>query len=156
MVADLNGRLPVGDAAFDNVVSFEVLEHLAEPRMMLSEAFRVLRAGGELTLSVPFQWWLHEEPWDYYRYTRDGLRYLLEKAGFMNVEVVSTTGFWSMWLLKLNHRTLRLLRDPTIVRAASRAVLIPFWWAGQHAGRLPGCWPDERETAGYFVTAVKP
>src|SRR5262249_53552926 len=60
LVADLNQPLPLSDAMADHVVSFEVIEHLAEPATMLREAARILRNGGQLTLSTPFQWWEHE------------------------------------------------------------------------------------------------
>ena len=48
-------RLPFPDAAFDAVLCLDVLEHLAyadQPRA-LAEMHRVLRAGGELLVSVP-------------------------------------------------------------------------------------------------------
>lgn len=157
VVADLNRSLPIADEVADHVLSFEVMEHLSEPRVMLSEAWRILRRGGQLTLSVPFQWWVHEAPWDYYRYTRHGLEYLLQKAGFVDIMVTPTTGFWSMWLLKLNYQTVRLVKGPRAVRMLARAVLIPFWWTNQHLARaIDRFWPEERETAGYFVTATKP
>lgn len=157
IVADLNLPLPIANEVASHVVSFEVLEHLAEPQVMLAEAFRILRRGGEVTLSVPFQWWVHEAPWDYYRYTCHGLEYLLRKAGFTNIEVTPTTGFWSMWLLKLNYQTDRLARGPRLVRMLVRALLLPFWWTNQHlAQAIDWFWPGENETAGYFVTASKP
>ena len=34
---------------------------------------RVLRPGGKLLLCVPFFYWIHEEPHDYYRYTEFAL-----------------------------------------------------------------------------------
>jgi SAM-dependent methyltransferase len=157
IVADLNRPLPIDDEFADHVVSFEVLEHLAEPRVMLAEAFRILRRNGQLTISVPFQWWEHEEPWDYFRYTRHGLRYLLEGAGFVDVIIAPTTGFWSMWLLKLNYQLARLPRGPRLARSLVRATLVPIWWTNQQVGRaLDRIWPEDRESAGYFVTAVKP
>lgn len=79
IVADLNKPLPIEAESADHIVSFEFLEHLAEPQVMLSEAFRILRPNGRLTLSVPFQWWVHEAPWDYQRFTRYGLEYQLKK-----------------------------------------------------------------------------
>lgn len=157
VVVDLNGPVPFGTAVADHVTSFEVLEHLSEPATMLSEAHRVLRNGGLLTLSVPFQWWIHEAPWDYQRYTRFGLEYQLTKAGFTDIHVKATTGFWSMWLLKLNYQLMRAIRGPKAVRRLVRVILIPIWLFNQILGMgLDHLFFDERETAGYFVTARKP
>jgi SAM-dependent methyltransferase len=46
-------HLPVSDATFDLVVSFETLEHVPNARAMLRELRRVLRPGGQLVLSTP-------------------------------------------------------------------------------------------------------
>lgn len=74
--------LPFADATFDNVVSFQVLEHVFDPDRFMSEAFRVLKPDGRLLLSVPLLGEEHEKPHDYGRYTSFGLRYLLAKHGF--------------------------------------------------------------------------
>jgi len=47
------GRLPFGDASFDVVVSFETIEHTADPGLFLGELQRVLRPGGPLIISTP-------------------------------------------------------------------------------------------------------
>ena len=46
-------RMPLPDAAFDVVVSFETLEHIAEQAQFLAEAARVLKPGGVLVMSCP-------------------------------------------------------------------------------------------------------
>jgi SAM-dependent methyltransferase len=46
-------RLPLADAAFDVVVSFETLEHLRDQSAFLTEIRRVLRPGGVLVVSTP-------------------------------------------------------------------------------------------------------
>jgi SAM-dependent methyltransferase len=56
---DLNrGELPFGDGSFDIVVAGEVLEHLVDPTLTVSEARRVLVPAGRLIGSVPngFHW----------------------------------------------------------------------------------------------------
>lgn len=156
IIADLNQPLPLPDESYDHVVSFEVLEHLSEPQVMLSEAYRILRPTGGLTLSMPFQWWIHEEPWDYQRFTRYGLEYQLKKAGFSNIVIQPTTGFWTMWILKLNYQLTKLVLGPKILRTLIRVFLIPLWWVLQMlAIFLDKFWKEDRETAGYFVTAQK-
>lgn len=157
IAADLNEPLPIQSESIDHVVSFEVMEHLREPESMLREAFRILKNGGTITVSTPFQWWIHEAPWDYYRYTCFGHQYMFGKAGFVEVNVEPTTGFWAMWLLKLNYQTHRLVTGPGWKRRLMRAILVPCWWTNQQLGRwLDRWWREERETAGYFVTARKP
>lgn len=75
-------QLPFADGHFDSVICTQVLEHVAEPERVLCEAARVLRPGGVLLLTAPMLWPLHEEPHDFFRYTRYGLRHLLARAGF--------------------------------------------------------------------------
>ncbi len=87
--------LPVRDAVFDTVLCNEVLEHVPEPAILISEAARVLKPGGILILTTPQTWGLHLEPQDFYRYTRYGLCYLAEKSGLEVIEVTPTCGLWS-------------------------------------------------------------
>ena len=157
IIADLNERLPIADSVADTVVSFQVLEHLSEPQTMLDEAHRILRRGGRIVLTVPFQWWVHEAPYDYFRFTSFGLLHMLSKAGFADIIVEPTSGFWTMWILKLNYQTVRLVRGPMPMRVLARAILVPMWFLGQvMAPLLDRVWPSPEETVGYLAFAHKP
>lgn len=90
-VADLNHALPLADESFDVVLLSDVLEHIRRPVSLLSEISRVLAPGGKLIMNVPFYYWLHEQPYDYYRYTRYGLDYMAREAG-LDVVVLEPTG----------------------------------------------------------------
>lgn len=79
--------LPLEDGSLDAVICTQVLEHVPEPSEALTEFLRVLRPGGHVVISTPLTWYLHETPHDYYRYTSYGLRHLLEKAGFVEVDI---------------------------------------------------------------------
>ena len=45
--------LEFSNDSFDSVVSFEVMEHLAEPERLIAEAYRVLKPNGTLFVSTP-------------------------------------------------------------------------------------------------------
>src|SRR5262245_60287595 len=75
-------HLPFADGTFDTVLSLEVFEHVPDPDRMLAEMHRVLRPGGKLLVTVPFLSLQHALPYDFWRYTPQGLRAMLEDAGF--------------------------------------------------------------------------
>lgn len=93
IVASLDD-LPVEDEAFDVVVCTQVLEHVSEPAAVLRELSRVLAPGGKLLLTAPFVGELHEEPYDYYRYTTFGLEHLLAQAGFSEIVIQPLGGYF--------------------------------------------------------------
>lgn len=86
--------IPAEAESFDSAICTAVLEHLEEPEIALRECFRVLKHNSYAIYSMPFIWHLHEEPRDFYRYSKYGLKYLFEKAGFEIVEIKALSGFW--------------------------------------------------------------
>ena len=87
-------RIPVRDQSFESVICTGVLEHLEEPDVALKECVRVLKSNGVAIYTVPFIWHLHEEPRDFYRFTKYGLDYQFQKAGFEVIEIKALSGFW--------------------------------------------------------------
>lgn len=87
-------KIPVTSDSFDSVICTAVLEHLEEPELALKESYRVLKKGGYAIYSVPFIWHLHEEPRDFYRYSKYALEYLFNKTGFEIIELKALSGFW--------------------------------------------------------------
>ncbi len=77
-----DGSLPLGAGTVDVVLSTQVLEHVPEPGRYLTEAWRVLREDGRLLLTTHGVWPYHPYPQDYWRWTREGLRKLVEDSGF--------------------------------------------------------------------------
>ena len=70
--------LPFPDAEFGVIVCTEVLEHLKDPRLAISEMSRVLKKGGTLILTTRFVYPIHDSPHDYWRFTKYGLRELFQ------------------------------------------------------------------------------
>src|SRR5437660_9211290 len=81
-VVALGEALPFASASMNGILCTEVLEHVPEPGLFLNELCRVLAPGGTVLLTTPQTWGLHEEPYDFYRYTKYGLAYLFKKAVF--------------------------------------------------------------------------
>jgi len=95
-------RLPIRDGSCDTVLSVQVLEHTPRPAALVAEMARVLAPDGLLILSAPFQFRLHEEPHDYFRYSPHGLRHLLADAGLEVTEMHQQGSLGSVIGHKLN------------------------------------------------------
>jgi len=93
--ADIQAMTPVPDAAYDSAICLEVLEHVPNPFRAVAEIHRILKPGGILVLSVPHLSRLHEEPYDFFRFTCYGLTSLFEDAGFEIIRMVRRGGLLS-------------------------------------------------------------
>lgn len=74
--------LPFADNSIDHALLLDVIEHIPEPDRSLAELYRILKPGGSLTLQVPFLYPLHDDPLDFHRWTRHGLRRAAARHGF--------------------------------------------------------------------------
>jgi SAM-dependent methyltransferase len=80
-------QLPFKDASFDAVLSTQVIEHVTDPFVMVKEIGRVVRPGGYAVITGPFAWPLHEEPHDYFRFTKYAFAQLAARGGLSVVSI---------------------------------------------------------------------
>ena len=157
VIADLNQPIDLPTAGADTVLCVSVLEHLRRPEAFLQEAARLLKPGGVLVLQVPWQWSLHEMPYDYFRYSPSVLTDMLTSSGFRDIEISSLGGFFSAQALKFNYFSKRFVRGPAALRWLISLLFLPIWLIDQLLAplldHLDRNWA--METSGYFVVAVR-
>jgi SAM-dependent methyltransferase len=151
-LADLTA-LPFRAGAFDAALHMVTLEHLPEPALALAEIARVLAPGARLLIAAPHEWEVHQAPHDYFRYTRFGLQYLLEKAGLEAIELRAVGGYFRLLARRLLNglqfftggaRWLGFV--PAAVLLIPPALALPL---------LDGLDRERNFTAGYICTARK-
>jgi len=142
-------NLPFRTASFDACLNVVTLEHVREPARAVAEMARALESGGRLLLVAPQDWEIHQAPHDYFRFTRYGLRHLLESAGFGAVHILPVGGLFRL----LARRLLNSLRYFSglwfwlaALALAPAALLLPVF------DRLDR---DRNFTLGYICTARK-
>lgn len=94
-VCDLK-KIPVEDNRFDYVVCNQVLEHIPEPQKVIDELHRVLKPKGQIIFTAPLFYQEHEQPYDFFRYTKFGWRHLLSSVGFTIHRIDPMEGFFGL------------------------------------------------------------
>lgn len=84
--------LPLLSGKFDAVSCFDVLQHVSDPMIVLSEARRVLRDDGIIILTYPFMYG-ECDYLDFNRWTEAGILAELRKAGFFVIQTKRRGGF---------------------------------------------------------------
>lgn len=122
-VAGSAEAIPLADNEFDTIICTQVLEHLKHPAKAASEMHRILKTNGHLILTAPQINELHEEPYDFFRYTKYGIIALFEEAGFKIMEYEQRGGFFTT-IAQLRIRyfidKFTLYNKPLVGRAAGK------------------------------------
>ena len=101
MLCDLT-QIPRPDNSYDSILCNAVLEHVPHPEEVMLELRRLLKPGGHVAISVPFLQPFHPTPFDFRRYTREGILQLAERTGFQVIEMypvhsLAQTLGWLIW-----------------------------------------------------------
>lgn len=130
-----DGRVAAPDASFDLVLSCQVLEHVASPSGYLAESLRVLKPGGRLVCTTHGTFEDHGCPYDYWRWTADGLRAELQAAGYqVNRMLKLTTG--QRALLFLMERFKKWPRASAVTRFGLMRWILKLNLGSGHRSRL--------------------
>lgn len=79
------------DETFDLILSTQVAEHVVNPDVYFKECFRLLKKGGKLILTTHGIWEEHASPYDFQRWTEEGFRRDLTRAGFNQMDIYKLT-----------------------------------------------------------------
>ena len=111
-VCDLK-KIPVEDNRFDFILFNQVMEHLPEPKEVLTELQRVLKEGGKMIYTGPLFYEEHEIPYDFFRYTQYGLKDLFGKTGFEIERLDWLEGYFGTVGYQLNRMAVLLPAKPS-------------------------------------------
>ncbi|MFZ0429385.1 MAG: class I SAM-dependent methyltransferase [Acidobacteriota bacterium] len=159
-VADLEA-IPLRPGVADAVLNTQVLEHVPDPAATIREMARILKPGGRLFLTAPQGWHEHQQPHDFFRFTRFALEAMLRDGGFSSWEIDALGGFFHY----LGHRLTYIPKVAFLDRRGLLRVLfypLELLSMGLFCFVLPvACYyldrlDSKREfTLGYSVRAVK-
>ena len=138
------------ECEFDLIIMLEVLEHTKNPFKAISECYRVLKLGGTLILSTPFILGIHEAPYDHFRFTKYGLKVLLEK--FSNIYISSRNGYFEAVIVLLMRFWFSATKINKIFGIFLILLATPF---GFIAKFLDVLFKTDNLTTGYYTKAIK-
>jgi SAM-dependent methyltransferase len=110
-IADAHS-IPIADKSVDGIWIQAVLEHVLDPRRVVSEILRVLKPGGLIYAETPFIQHVHMGPNDFTRFTHSGHRWLFRN--FMEIDSGVTAGVGTQFAWSARHLTIALTRSRSI------------------------------------------
>lgn len=143
-------NLEFEDEFFDIIFLLEVLEHIKEPYKAIKECYRVLKPSGKIVISSPFVFGIHDAPYDYYRFTKFGLSYILRD--FINVEIRNRNCYFESTIVLI----LRYWSNKSKKNKILGLILILLFAPLAYFARLLDILlKSDASTTGYYTTAQK-
>ncbi len=154
----LANQLAFEDNRFDTALCTQVMEHVYETQGLLQEAYRVLRPGGKIILTVPFTWEIHEKPYDFFRFTRYGLEKAFQEAGFDILQLEANGGKWACCFQMFINTVYSTFRYKSFRAKILKIIFLELhltWLVNKLAIYLDKKYFDEWWTLNYIVVAKK-
>ena len=134
----------------DVVTIFEVLEHVKNPDKAVQNIYKILKKKDVCLCSVPFNFHIHDEPNDFYRFTNYGLKYLFRN--FQHVEIKRRNG----WLESIFVNFVRLYFEKNYFsKLIGLGFTILYFFFYPLIIIVQKIFISNKLTTGYFVKAIK-
>lgn len=147
---DLNTKIPLDSEQFDTILITDVLEHIGKPELLMSEMTRLLKPNGKLILTVPFLYWLHEQPHDYFRYTEFALQMFCQENDLLIIELAPYGGALEVILDILAKQLIRVSDQVCIMYSILSLTLIESALGQKISLKMTKNFP-----IGYYLVAQK-
>ena len=150
-------KIPFPPETFASIVCTQVFEHLKYPQKSAAELHRVLKKGGYAVITVPQMNELHEEPHDYFRYTKYGLQTIFKDAGFTIIEEHQRGGYYAtLAQMRIRHfiGIMKLYERPLLGKIVGKALFaygrFMIWLDARHIFK-----DDRTQTIGWCIVLRK-
>ena len=132
------------------ICMLEVLEHTKDPISAVNNLYEIVDENGYVLLSAPFIFHIHDEPYDFYRFTKFGLQNLFQK--FSEVEIVPRNGWFEAILVLF----MRLRLEKSVSgRVVGNLFVLVYFLLTPFTYLIQNLIKSDRITTAYFVYAKK-
>jgi len=138
--ADIHGnffKIPIKKTSYDTILCTQVIEHVPSPDALIAKIHRILKKQGICILTAPLVAALHEEPHDYYRFTKYALTNLLQTNGF-EILILREEGDWISSNITMIAFYLEVTYNRYFLRYPKKIVIAFLMLLGTALGHLPG------------------
>ncbi|MGO6816526.1 methyltransferase domain-containing protein [Rhizobium brockwellii] len=132
-------KLDIPDNSAAALISVFAMEHLFEYEAAIKEQYRALVPGGRMLLIVPFMYYYHAAPDDFFRFSASALDKLLAPFNVLVRQPIG--GRWLLFAEFLHEKKVMGSRKGFFARAALRCLAMPFLARAlrQHDARYALC-----------------
>lgn len=132
------------------VCCFEVLEHTKNPSKAIQNIYNILKKDDFFLVSVPFNFHIHDEPNDFFRFTHYELKMLFND--FAEVEIKRRNG----WLESIFVNIIRLEKEKNILsKIIGKMFILIYTILLPLIILIQKIITSEKLTTGYYVEAKK-
>tara|TARA_B100000886_G_scaffold335675_1_gene293132 strand:+ start:485 stop:1153 length:669 start_codon:yes stop_codon:yes gene_type:complete len=132
------------------VCCFEVLEHTKNPSKAIQNIYNILKKDDYFLVSVPFNFHIHDEPNDFFRFTYYGLKMLFND--FSEVKIKRRNG----WLESIFVNIIRLEKEKNnLSKIIGKIFILVYFILFPLIILIQKIITSEKLTTGYYVEAKK-
>ena len=91
IILDVADMSQIQNGSINTINATELFEHVRNPEKGLKECYRILKENGAIILSAPFLYPVHNDPYDFQRWTEQKWKDKLQNLGF-RIEVFKIMG----------------------------------------------------------------